>query len=399
MARDHGRVLCKIWQDKDFRALSRSAQALYIQLLSQPNVNNAGVLPFMVSKWAKGCDGMTPTDVLKDLAVLVDTGFLVVDTDTEEVLIRSFIRNDGGMKHKYIFKNALTMAEAVESEAIRRALAAELRRIRNADARRVAEILDPSEPDPSPVENRSERDSNAEVNPSESHSNPIEIPSESGMAFEPHSNHCGEGEGEGVGDSLVVGHLGEFARTHAGDASAHTREAEPTTPQAIPDPWCEKHPGGTADPCRACGTARTTHEKAVADAPRRAALAQSERAHRAAEDRRLAVANCSMCDSDGQISRGDEVVLCDHDPGWEARTAGGRAEFQKALAEMRGKRSPALAPEEIARIRTQLSAVPDLPDADDPSPEPSQSASVPSGPPESTTQDHSHSKESAHGAA
>ncbi|KZM68325.1 hypothetical protein [Nocardia terpenica] len=234
MARDHGRVLCKIWQDKDFRALPRTAQALYIQLLSQPNVNNAGVLPLMASKWAKGCDQVTIADIHADVQVLVDAGFLVVDTDTEEVLIRSFLRNDGGMKHRYILKNALKMAEATESDAIRRVLAAELRRIRNPDAAATAAILDPPHPEPEPVPQPSEPHPNRPVIPPETHSEPTVIGSESEMAFETHSGHCGEGEGEGVGDRSVVGHHTIGGGPHACDA----REAQtPRGRKVDPDGW------------------------------------------------------------------------------------------------------------------------------------------------------------------
>ncbi|MFJ1461800.1 hypothetical protein [Nocardia sp. N2S4-5] len=337
MARDHGRVLCKIWQDKDFRALPRTAQALYIQLLSQPNVNNAGVLPLMLSKWGKGCDDLTREELTRDLAVLVDASFIIVDTDSEEVLIRSFIRNDGGMAHKYIFKNALKMAEAVESGLIRRALAVELRRIRSAEAARVAEILDPSETDSEPVTATPEPDSNADVNPSESHSNTIPNASEShpenGMPSESHSDHCGEGEGEGVGETPVVGHLGGVARTPAPDA--HTREEPPTLEEIPATPFCDRHPGGTPDNCRACADRRKRYEATAAQraeaeaAQRRAeARAKSDAARTAADDRARAIAGCGMCDDDGELPGG---AICDHDPDRLARAARGVARARAAL--------------------------------------------------------------------
>lgn len=312
MARDHGRVLCRIWQDKDFRALPRTAQALYMQLLSQPNVNNAGVLPLMLSKWAKGCDEVDRDSLIRDLAVLIDARFVLVDTDTEEVLIRSFIRNDGGMKHKYIFKNALTMAEAVESPAIRAALAEELRRIRHVDARRTADILAPIV---EPVAAVSESVPNAQVIPSESHSDPIENASESGMAFESDSDHCGVGEGEGVGESSVAGYVGGVARGRGRDA--RVREESPT-PQTSPGELprtCPKHPEGTDEPCRWCAAAREKAEAAEAhDAELRAAVAtaaaavEAEERRAAARARAAAIAGCHRCDVDGY----DGVRVCDH---------------------------------------------------------------------------------------
>lgn len=325
MPRDHGRVLCKIWRDKDFRALPRTAQTTYVQLLSQDSVNNAGVLPLQVSKWVKGCDELTESDIWRDLKVLSERGYIVVDVDSFEVLIRSFIRNDGGMAHKYIFKNALSCAEAVESEQIRKALALELYRLRRADATRVADILSPPDDlDPIP----SEPDSNAEVNPSESHSNPIETASESGMAFEPDSNHCGVGEGEGVGETPVAGYVGgSRASAHA---SADACKAEPP-PTESPSRHCPRHPDGTADPCRACQAARQTHDIWTAQQRRAAEAARADAARAAAEDRHRAIADCALCDDTGY--RG--TAVCDHDPDTVDRAQRGMAAVKAALAQRR----------------------------------------------------------------
>ncbi|WP_433568110.1 hypothetical protein ACQP1O_42920 (plasmid) [Nocardia sp. CA-151230] len=212
--RDHGRILCKIWQDKDFRGLPRSAQALYMQLLSQPTVNNAGVLPLQVTKWVKGCAELTVDAVWRDLGTLSQRGFIVVDNDeTEEVLIRSFIRHDGGIKHKYILKNALKCAESAESPVIRKALAIELYRLKLPEASRVADILAASESDSDSVEEGSEWGLNAEVNPSKWHSDGFANGSGSdpgeGMAFESHSDHSGVGEGVGVRNCSDVGYVEE----------------------------------------------------------------------------------------------------------------------------------------------------------------------------------------------
>src|SRR5690606_238647 len=120
------------------------------------------------SKWAKGCDEIeTSEDLVPDLAALIAARFIVVDSDTEEVLVRSFIRNDGVLKQPNVFKNALRCAEGVESQAIRSALAVELRRTGRSDAARVADEIDPPGTDPDPVPDPSRRDSEPFENPSE----------------------------------------------------------------------------------------------------------------------------------------------------------------------------------------------------------------------------------------
>ncbi|MBF6459829.1 hypothetical protein IU433_12355 [Nocardia puris] len=352
MARDHGRVLCRIWRDRDFRALPRTAQALYVQLVSQQEINNAGVLPLMLSKWAKGCDELTSDGLVKDLAALIDGRFVVVDSDSEEVLVRSFIRNDGVLKQPNVFKNALRCAEQVESGEIRRVLAAELRRTGRRDAVAVADEIDPSGGDSEPFENPSTRVPEPFENPSESPSdesaeNPRSNPSETlpepiakGLRVpEPFPEPCGVGEGVGEGEnsSYVVGHLGGVARADTRAARARTREATPT-PDEPPNPNCPRHPGGTTDPCGHCADARKRRAAYDAAAAERAALERSEETRRAAEVRRRAITACQLCDDDGYQG----TAVCTHQPPPRARPT-----LREQVEAMRAETAqPATEPEE-----------------------------------------------------
>ncbi len=123
MARSHGRIDFGIWSNKAFRALSERAQRMYMVLFGQKDVNNAGVLPLMESRWAKYCDSMSVDDVRDALRQLEEARFVFVDEDTEELLIRSFIRGDGVVKQPNVFKNALKCAELVDSPKLREVLA------------------------------------------------------------------------------------------------------------------------------------------------------------------------------------------------------------------------------------------------------------------------------------
>lgn len=218
-ARDHGRLPCKIWNDKSFRALPRTAQAMYAQLQSDRDVNNAGVLPLQVAKWAGGCDETTEEQVWSDLGALSIGGWIVVDRDTFEVLLRTHLRDDGLLKHKYIFQNALRCAEAAASSDIRKALAIELYRLKRADAAEVADRMVGSEPDPDPDEMGFGSHSDAIQTPpsptpveptpmpSESHPDPIENNPPQRVALECHSDRMGEGEGKGVSNCSEFGYV------------------------------------------------------------------------------------------------------------------------------------------------------------------------------------------------
>lgn len=163
MAREHANIWLEVWNDPHFQSLTPGAQRLYFLHLSQKTINNAGVLPLQISKWAKGSVHSTTDEVEQAFAELVRERFELVDYDTEEVLVRSYVRRDGLAKHKYLLRNALTMAKRVESPALRGALAVELRRLGNPEADAVANEITP---DPVPM-------------PPEPHSDGIPTPSES----------------------------------------------------------------------------------------------------------------------------------------------------------------------------------------------------------------------------
>lgn len=137
-------VLRKAWQNPTFRAVRRTAQALFAQLVTQGAPNIAGVLPLMPAKWAAACDEVTEAGVMADLAILSTAGVVVVDPTTFEVLIRGFIRDCGAARHASQFQGALKCSEAVESVVLRTVLARELQSIGHPDGLALAEILSPS---------------------------------------------------------------------------------------------------------------------------------------------------------------------------------------------------------------------------------------------------------------
>jgi hypothetical protein len=129
MARDHARIFTSIWTDPDFADLGRDEQRLYLLLLSQPDLSYCGVVGVTCRRWANLAGDTTPVDLERALGGLERAGFVVVDPDTEEVLVRSFMRNDGLLKSPNMAKAAIKAAQAVMSAAIREALAVELDRV------------------------------------------------------------------------------------------------------------------------------------------------------------------------------------------------------------------------------------------------------------------------------
>jgi len=83
-----------IWQDAEFVALSCEAQHLYLLIISQPDMTHVGVLPLTISRWARLTHAKTSVDIRNSLAELEAARFVVVDTATEELLVRSYILHD-----------------------------------------------------------------------------------------------------------------------------------------------------------------------------------------------------------------------------------------------------------------------------------------------------------------
>lgn len=217
MARDHARILLRIWADPEFRALERGAQQLYFMLLSDGGINNAGVVPLQARRWANCSSDGTEASIRDDLDALAAGRFVIADHDTEEVLVRSFIRNDGVAKQPNTLKNAAVTARSTQSPEIRRVLAGELRRVRPAhtgseQARLAVTELDetlamfgPHEPPPNPSgdpsSNPSENPSNGAVDVAQSK----DTANPSGMGFLGTPRGRGGGRVRGEGSSSERG--------------------------------------------------------------------------------------------------------------------------------------------------------------------------------------------------
>lgn len=125
--RKYAQILKRIWRDDDWRQLSVDAQWLYTALLSQDSINYAGVLAITVRRWANLAKDMDPRRVESAIDELAAHRFVVVDWDTEEVLVRTYIRNDGLWKQPRMMGLAVRQALETTSQILRTALADELK--------------------------------------------------------------------------------------------------------------------------------------------------------------------------------------------------------------------------------------------------------------------------------
>lgn len=246
--RSHGRILVGIWHDPDFRALSSGAQRVYLMLLSQKELENCGSQPLMVSKWSRYAPDTSQEDVMGALGELQAARFVAFDEDTDEVLIRTFIRNDGVAKQPNILKSALRAARQIASSRLRKVSADELRKLGRDDANGAADDLDDGTL-PEPFRNPSEMVPEPFRNPSRTLSVPdagdaardLGKRNPSRTLREPFPEPCGEGVGEVLDLTFSSGEVTSSracAHVRAGDA----REA--SDPPAVANPYDDDRPAG-----------------------------------------------------------------------------------------------------------------------------------------------------------
>jgi hypothetical protein len=90
-----------IWQDDDFVALSPDAKCVYLMLLTQPNVSTCGVLSLRYRHWARLL-GVSTKKLVAALSELGVAGFIADDPDTEELLIRTWVKHNVGENPKMV---------------------------------------------------------------------------------------------------------------------------------------------------------------------------------------------------------------------------------------------------------------------------------------------------------
>lgn len=155
MARDHARVLLAIWQDPDWRKLSAGAQRMYVQLLSWHSLSYAGSMDYLPKRLAQGCGELTPQAVEHAVDELAAARFVLIDRDTDELLIRSFLRHDKLHLQPNMMRRVEKDYVVLQSEVLRAAFLRELRRFHaeTPDAagwKGCASLLVSDAPDPDP---------------------------------------------------------------------------------------------------------------------------------------------------------------------------------------------------------------------------------------------------------
>lgn len=131
MARDYAQIRSDIWADDHWRTITPGAQWLYTLLLTSPTLTHAGVADWRPVRIAKLARTLTADGVRKYADELARERFTLADDETEEIVIRSFIRHDGVLLNPNLWKSLGAAFADIYSAPIKAMVAAEVARLRS----------------------------------------------------------------------------------------------------------------------------------------------------------------------------------------------------------------------------------------------------------------------------
>lgn len=126
MARDHARIKTSIWSDQDFLSLKIAEQHCYLALVSNKALSYCGVIDYVPGRFASLAADMTPAKFRTAVSGLSAARFVVVDDDTQELLLRTYVRHDGVLDRVNMGKATGSAIEHVVSVRIKEAIGKEL---------------------------------------------------------------------------------------------------------------------------------------------------------------------------------------------------------------------------------------------------------------------------------
>lgn len=133
MARDHARIKTSILDDKEWTTLTSAQQMTYLSALCARDLSFCGVLPYIPSRFTMVATDISVHVARSCLQVLERKKFLVIDRDTAEILVRSYIRHDGILKQPNVAKACAKAFKSVYSPRIKEAIITELARLLTED--------------------------------------------------------------------------------------------------------------------------------------------------------------------------------------------------------------------------------------------------------------------------
>jgi hypothetical protein len=129
MAREYAKTNVTIWNDDDWRALPFAAQHIYRMLWDHPQLSYCGVADWRPAKLTAWGVGLTKAMLVDLTDCLRARHFIVVDEETEECLVRSWVRWDGLMRQPRLAVSFANAYAALGSSTLRGVVIHEMKKL------------------------------------------------------------------------------------------------------------------------------------------------------------------------------------------------------------------------------------------------------------------------------
>lgn len=134
MARTESRFRTSAWRPgSEWLKLPFAHKAVYKMVLDQGEVQYTGVVALTPTKWSK-LFGLPLDELIEIIEELADDRYFIVDWEYEELLIRSFIRNDEVYRQPNLMRSAQRQLASTSSLRVRAEILTELERIESEHA-------------------------------------------------------------------------------------------------------------------------------------------------------------------------------------------------------------------------------------------------------------------------
>jgi hypothetical protein len=118
VARTFARIRVDIWRDPEWQRLTLEAQWLFVLLLGQVGLSMAGCLITRPAVWARVAD-VELEQLEKWLLELEHAGLIVIDVETQELIVRKFVAHDGVLRNQNMGRAMWAAWERIESAPLR----------------------------------------------------------------------------------------------------------------------------------------------------------------------------------------------------------------------------------------------------------------------------------------
>ena len=129
--KDHARVNLALWGDDDFLDLTVDEQLLYLSLWTSPGLSYCGAGEWHSGRIANLAADWTRDRIERAAAGLSRNLFLIVDADTDEYLLRSWIKHDGLWRMPNMAVSVANARAELSSRMLRGVVVHEVRRLRD----------------------------------------------------------------------------------------------------------------------------------------------------------------------------------------------------------------------------------------------------------------------------